>query len=483
MTTADTPLGQAAARGREAYRVFRAATVQTRFATWWTALQIFTDYVSVVSGIWLTHLLCYPERSRFPARSVLLAANLVAIFAVYVFRYLRLYEGNSAGPNIREMENLIRAAALIACGLFVGSILYDREWRSAWVVGVGAVIVLAALLIERHLCVAALQWARARGHFVRRVLVCGTRHGVDVFKKLERNQRLGIACVGFLDDCSGAPSIQSHEVATRVLGDCNDLTEIACRELVHEVVIADPCIARETFVSIMDQCNALQIPVSFVPGQVGPYQPWFSFQLLDGIPWAQRRRQGFATARNLVKRFLDATISLLLLIVLAPVFALIALLVKLDSSGPVFFTQDRVGLEGELFRLMKFRSMRTDAPRYEHSPTTWDDPRITSIGRILRRSSLDELPQLFNVLRGEMSLVGPRPEMPFIVANYGPVERGRLRAKPGITGLWQISHARTAPIHENVDYDLFYIEHQNTFLDLAILLSTIAAVFRGTGVY
>jgi exopolysaccharide biosynthesis polyprenyl glycosylphosphotransferase len=483
MTTADTPLGQAAARGRDAYRVFGAATVQSRFAIWWTALQIFADYASVVGGIWVTHLLCYPAALRLPARSLLLASNIVAIFAIYVFRYLRLYEETSAGPNIREMENVIRATALIACSLFVGSVLYDREWRSAWVVAVGAAIVLVMLLVERHFFVAVLQWARSHGHFVRRVLVCGSRHGIQVFKKLESNSRLGLSCVGFLEEGSGAHSLQSHEMAARVLGDCSDLTEIACRELVHEVVIADPCIARETFILVMDQCNALRIPVSFVPGQVGPYQPWFSFQLLDGIPWAHRRRQGFTTARALVKRLLDATISLLLLVLLAPVFALIALLVKIDSPGPAFFMQDRVGRDGELFLLMKFRSMRTESPRYEQSPTTWDDPRITKIGRILRRSSLDELPQLFNVLRGEMSLVGPRPEMPFIVASYGPVERGRLRAKPGITGLWQISHARNAPIHENIDYDLFYIEHQNTFLDLAILLSTIAAVVRGMGVY
>lgn len=483
MTTADTPLGQAAGRGRDAYSFVRAGTVQARFAAWWTALQVSADYAGVVAGIWLTHVWCYPDQARFPARSVFLAANLIALFAVYMFRYLRLYEETSAGPNIREMENLIRAVALIACGIFVGSALYDREWRSAWIVGVGAAVVLLALLIERHLLVVALQWARVRGLFMRRILVCGTRHGVEIFKKLERNPRLGLVCVGLLDARSGAPSLKQPGAAATVLGNCDDLTEVVCRERVDEIVIGDPCMARETFVSVMDQCNALQIPVSFVPGQVGPYQPWFSFQLLDGIPWAHRRRQGFATARGLVKRLLDVTVSLVLIVLCAPVFALIALLVKLDSPGSIFFAQDRVGLDGELFPLLKFRSMRTGTPKYQHSPTAWDDPRITRIGRILRRSSLDELPQLINVLRGEMSLVGPRPEMPFIVAKYGPVERGRLRAKPGITGLWQISHARTVPIHENVDYDLFYIEHQNIFLDLAILLSTIAAVARGTGVY
>ncbi len=488
MTTADTPLGQAAGHGRDTYSVVRAGTFQARFELWWTALQVFTDYASVVAGIWLTHLVCYPDRAHFSAGSVFLAANLIAIFAVYVFRYLRLYGEIGASPNIREMENLIRAVALISIGLFIGSALYAREWRSAGVVAIGAAVVLLLLMIERHLVVAALQWARLHGHCVRKVLVCGTRTGVEVFKKLERNPRLGLVCAGFLDDRSGALSLKqhgvdAHGVHTKVLGCYDDLIEIVCRELVDEVVIADPSMPRETFMSLMDQCSALQIPVSFVPGEVGPYQPWFSFRLLDGITWARRRHQGFPTVRSLVKRLLDVTVSLLLIILSAPLFVLVALLVKLDSKGPILFIQDRVGLDGELFRLIKFRSMRRDAPRYEYSPTAQDDPRITRIGRLLRRSSLDELPQLFNVLRGDMSLVGPRPEMPFIVAKYGPIERGRLRAKPGITGLWQISHARTSPIHENVDYDLFYIEYQNIFLDCAIMISTLTAVVRGAGVY
>jgi lipopolysaccharide/colanic/teichoic acid biosynthesis glycosyltransferase len=127
--------------------------------------------------------------------------------------------------------------------------------------------------------------------------------------------------------------------------------------------------------------------------------------------------------------------------------------------------------------------MYVDAPAYHTSPTDRRDPRITPFGRVLRRVSFDELPQLFNVLRGEMSLVGPRPEMPFIVSRYGPLERGRLRAKPGITGLWQISPARSRPIHENIEYDLYYIEHQNFMLDCAILLGTVGCVVSGRGAF
>jgi lipopolysaccharide/colanic/teichoic acid biosynthesis glycosyltransferase len=199
--------------------------------------------------------------------------------------------------------------------------------------------------------------------------------------------------------------------------------------------------------------------------------------------------QSAATARHfslngsssLVKRCCDVVGSLFLLIILFPIFVMIATLIKLDSSGPVFFRHHRVGRNGKRFVLWKFRSMRTEVPKYENSPRSVEDIRLTRIGRLIRRTSLDEIPQLINVLKGEMSLVGPRPEMPFIVARYHSVECERLAVKPGITGLWQISPARAFPIHENLQYDLHYIRNQNFFLDCAIILRTITAVIHGVG--
>lgn len=184
---------------------------------------------------------------------------------------------------------------------------------------------------------------------------------------------------------------------------------------------------------------------------------------------------------SLLKRGMDVAGSCLVLVTFAPFLAMVALLVKLDSRGPAIFRQKRIGKDGEPFELWKFRSMRADAPPYERSPASTSDPRLTTIGRALRRLSVDELPQLINVLKGEMSLVGPRPEMPFIVDKYGALERQRLRVRPGITGLWQISPARAMPIHENVEYDLFYIEHRSIFMDCSILLRTVMAVIRGIG--
>jgi len=184
---------------------------------------------------------------------------------------------------------------------------------------------------------------------------------------------------------------------------------------------------------------------------------------------------------HMVKRSCDIIGSLFFLILLLPLSVLVAILIKLDSPGPVLFRHHRIGRDGKCFTLWKFRSMRTDAPKYGISPHSTADGRLTRIGRLIRRLSIDELPQLINVLRGEMSLVGPRPEMPFIVDGYRPFERKRLAAKPGLTGLWQISPARAFPIHDNLQYDLHYIGNQNLLLDCAIILRTIAAVVRGIG--
>ena len=201
----------------------------------------------------------------------------------------------------------------------------------------------------------------------------------------------------------------------------------------------------------------------------------------EPIDFPEPHQSSLHPSYAVVKRAADVAASLALLVLLLPVFALVAALVKLDSRGPAIFRQRRVGTNGKEFLLWKFRSMHVDAPKYAPSPTSDSDRRLTRIGHLIRRMSIDELPQLINVLKGEMSIVGPRPEMPFIVDRYTSLERERLAVKPGITGLWQVSPARARPIHENLRFDLHYIRHQNLVLDAAILLRTISAVIRGVG--
>ncbi|MCK4245202.1 MAG: sugar transferase [Candidatus Omnitrophica bacterium] len=184
-----------------------------------------------------------------------------------------------------------------------------------------------------------------------------------------------------------------------------------------------------------------------------------------------------------LKRIADIVFSALLLVISSPLFIILAILIKRDSPGAVFFRQERVGKNGRLFSMFKFRTMYAEANKYDYHPRGRDDARITKIGRMLRKTSLDELPQLMNVITGEMSLVGPRPEMPFIVKEYSQIQKQRLTVKPGLTGLWQISADRSKPIHENMEYDLYYVNNHSPLLDLAIILRTVISVIRGIGAH
>jgi lipopolysaccharide/colanic/teichoic acid biosynthesis glycosyltransferase len=191
-----------------------------------------------------------------------------------------------------------------------------------------------------------------------------------------------------------------------------------------------------------------------------------------GIPVFSPRRPASSLLYDLARRAMDVAGAALLLALSLPLLAAAAALIRLTAGGPVLFSQQRVGLNGRPFSIHKLRTMLPDAPPQAPHPRRADDPRITLVGRVLRRLSIDELPQLWNVLRGEMSLVGPRPEMPFVVDEYDAIQRQRLAVKPGITGLWQISADRAFRIHDNVHYDLYYVEHRSFSLDVAILLMT-----------
>ncbi len=201
------------------------------------------------------------------------------------------------------------------------------------------------------------------------------------------------------------------------------------------------------------------------------------------IPWG----------RSKAKRAMDVLLSAAAFLVLLPWMAIIAIAIRIDSPGPIVFRQRRVGLDrrgedddprwterrqedlgGRPFAMYKFRTMRTDSAAYAPSPRNRDDPRVTRVGRFLRRTCLDELPQLVNVLRGDMSVVGPRPEMPFITVDYGDLERRRLQVRPGITGLWQIRGSRERAIHESIELDLAYLDSQSLKTDLRILAETFA---------
>jgi exopolysaccharide biosynthesis polyprenyl glycosylphosphotransferase len=216
--------------------------------------------------------------------------------------------------------------------------------------------------------------------------------------------------------------------------------------------------------------------------------------MLQVIRTTEQPRMGTTNLVQTVQRITDIAVSGLLLLALLPLFIVVALLIRLDTPGPVLFVQKRVGKGGKLFSLYKFRSMVSDAESLHKAYAALNerngpvfkirqDPRVTRTGRFLRRFSLDELPQLINVLKGEMSLVGPRPALPNEVQQYGPVEKQRLTVTPGLTGLWQVSGRSNLTFEESVGMDLYYIEHQSIWLNFKILLRTVPAVIGGEGAY
>jgi lipopolysaccharide/colanic/teichoic acid biosynthesis glycosyltransferase len=245
------------------------------------------------------------------------------------------------------------------------------------------------------------------------------------------------------------------------------------------VVVGIPSLSQQRLQEITAEACSAGANVAFVPQLSFGSETSADYVDIDGVLIASLGRAPHKRLYEAAKRIFDVCAAFVLLVFTAPLWAVLAAYIRWDSEGPVFFRQMRVGREGKLFELYKFRSMRVDAPKYGFHPMGAEDPRVTSAGRWLRQTSLDELPQLINVLKGDMSLVGPRPEMPFIVERYNTHHRQRLQVMPGLTGLWQLSADRSFLIHENIQYDLYYIRDRNFFMDLAILLHTAVFAMKG----
>jgi exopolysaccharide biosynthesis polyprenyl glycosylphosphotransferase len=298
--------------------------------------------------------------------------------------------------------------------------------------------------------------------------------------------RLGKVVVGFVDDdprkagavhCSS--SFSNLECTAPVLGTRKDIGKLIEDYRIDEIYLAISNIDNSTCAEILNFLKRFNVRTRFVPNLYKLFMHRVRMGHIGQIPVVEELDPNPPASYLKVKRAFDAVISAAALMLLTPLFAVIGAAIKLDTRGPVFFRQKRVGMNGRIFEIYKFRSMRTDADPYAVNPLDPNDTRITRVGRFLRKTSLDELPQLINVLKGDMSLVGPRPEMPFIVETYNEIHRERLKVLPGITGLWQLSGDRKRAIHENMDYDLYYIRNMSFSLDVAILLQTLLFAFRG----
>jgi exopolysaccharide biosynthesis polyprenyl glycosylphosphotransferase len=347
---------------------------------------------------------------------------------------------------------------------------------------------LCALLLF-HLAVRSYVRFRHRNSWQRRVLVVGEPATAErLAEEFARRPWTGLMVVGYTSDAYDAPSTVLR------LGTVADTTRLISDSQIDEVIFTLPPQQHDRVVQISLTLLQQPVMVHMMPGMLDLAFARTPVETVGGIPLVSLRESALTAPQRLLKRCFDTGASLLLLVLLAPLMLLIAILVRLESPGPVFFLQERIGEQGRHFRMIKFRSMYQDADTRWHEVArrdasgnlvhkTIDDPRVTRVGRKLRRTSLDELPQLLNVLRGEMSLVGPRPEMPYIAAEYEPWQWQRFRVPPGITGWWQVNGRSDKPMHLHTEDDLYYIQNYSFWLDVRILVKTISVVLQGHGAY
>jgi exopolysaccharide biosynthesis polyprenyl glycosylphosphotransferase len=424
------------------------------------------------------------KRLQYPASAVLTVGFIFAVTFVTMLGHEGAYRQVSSLLRIRETECILRVSAKAFGILFAISFFFSHPF-SRWIVVLAAVFVPLLLIAEKQLVFSLIQNMHSRGYAVQNVLIYGAGFtGRQIFSALARSPKVGLNPVAVVDDdrrLAGKHIYESgykRERSVPVIA--GPLTSDMIRDLgVSLIVVGIPSIAAGRLNEITGTAFNAGAKAAFVPQLTCGPETFANYVDIDGVLIASLGQRASKVGYEAAKRALDFCTSLILILLMLPVWAVLAILIRIDSKGPAFFCQTRVGRGGKRFNLYKFRSMKVDAPKFGFHPTDSYDPRITRVGRWLRRTSLDELPQLINILKGEMSLVGPRPEMPFIVERYNERHAERLSVTPGLTGLWQISADRAFLIHENIQYDLYYIRHRNFFMDMAILLHTIVFAMKG----
>ena len=329
---------------------------------------------------------------------------------------------------------------------------------------------------------------------VARILVVGAGNiGRELVVEFERQQWPGIHFVGFVDD--DREKQRSTVANLPILGSLAQTPNLIHEHDVDEVIVALPREAHADLVALTRQLSELPVRLRIVPDYFDLAFHGATIESLGGFPLIGLRDPAIDEFQRFTKRLMDILLSFCGLVIVSPFMIVIALLIKWEDHGPILFKAQRVGENGRLFNMLKFRSMIVDADKiqmqinridgesgdiHHKSP---DDPRITKIGQLIRQTSLDELPQLINVLRGDMSLVGPRPELPWLVDKYEPWQRKRFAVPQGITGWWQVNGRSDNLMHLHTDQDLYYIQHYSLWLDVQILWRTIGVVLRGRGAY
>ncbi len=434
-------------------------------------------------------LLPQPRVAPAPVDEYLAAWGIVAYAAVALFHAYGIYELGKRRTAIDVLRKLVSAGGWVLLLVLSLSYFYRDFSYSRLALAYTALLALFFLALFRT------AWESYRGHLratracVKRVVLVGSRT-IPRFlaQRLREEPRHGyeiaaVADQGLIDERAfgGVPT-----------GTLDDLPRLVEEAQAEEVLVGHPALGQQALLAIIETCERRRIPIRMVPATYDLLIDGSDFEEVDGIPLVRINEQRARPAHRVSKRIFDVACAAVLLVLSAPLLAALAVAIRIDSPGAAIFRQLRVGRNGRPFRVCKLRTMvqraeqllpalvdvaRLPEPVFKLD----DDPRVTRVGRVLRRWSLDELPQLWNVLAGDMSLVGPRPEEESMVARYDIWERRRLKLTPGITGLQQVHCRGSRSLKERVRWDILYLRKESFLLDLWILFRTVIVVLRGEG--
>lgn len=466
-----------------------------RFSTNFAVFSIFLDGLLIILSLYLSIFLRefanrfsftqpLPDLSRIPIELYLIFP-VVWLLTLLVFN---IYDGRK---NIRIIDEFasLTLGTFLATVTSAGVLYLTYRDISRFQFALFAILAYMLLLLWRAIIRTTIHRKYANKVEMRNVLILGAgSSGRRIGDQINKENMFGLQVVGYLDD-----SIQKQKTAD-VVGDLSIAREIVRSSKIDDVVIALPMTAHTRLNQIVSELHDLPVRVWVIPD-------YFSLTLhkagvfdFAGIPMLDLRAPALNEYQRMSKRSFDLIVSILIFPFWLPLLGLITLAIKLDSEGPAIYLQKRVGENGKLFTMYKFRSMVNHAGRLHDQIVKLDqngnnvyktpnDPRVTKVGKFLRQTSLDELPQLINVLNSTMSLVGPRPELPDFVDEYQPWQRKRFAVPQGITGWWQVNGRSDRPMHLHTEDDLYYVQNYSIWLDLQILARTFWVVLRRKGAY
>lgn len=466
---------------------------------------LFVDAILIVIAFFVSYYLRYTVQLLRPVDEVNATSfrpfiPYAFIFMVWVLIAIQgsgLYTQQRGRTWVNELFSIGNATTNATLVVMALSFFFRPLVFSRLLIIQAAVLTIIFLGLFRLVLLIITRRLQQRGIGVERVLIVGADElGRHVLRTLVARPDLGFRPIGFVDN---DPDIGTTNLGrVPALGGISNLPNIIDEQHVDLVIVTLPWELHRDIVEVVKECERKKVAVRTVPDLFQLNLSQVQIEMLGGIPMLGLHRElKFHPANRLMKRALDIVLVILGLPLIIPIFAILGLAIRLESKGPILFVQERIGLNGKPFKIFKFRSMIQNAeamwdevvrdtnedPRRIRKIRVENDPRVTRIGRFIRRTSLDELPNLINVIKGDMSLIGPRPQVRREVIHYEPWHYQRLKVRPGMTGLWQISGRSEIPFDEMCLLDIYYIENWSLALDLQILLQTAPRVLFQRGAY